>query len=130
MFASRVWLQIIIVLVKCTACWELWINWNKLHSYVTIVFSDCNIIGGKEGIHFTFVRDGRPSGEAYIELATEEDTEKALAKNKQHMGKRYIEGMTKMLCFTSLFCFKKSAFEYVVWKVAAICPGLSALTLL
>merc|ERR1719414_1979633 len=39
----------------------------------------------------TLTREGRPSGEAYIELATEEDLEKALAKDKKHMGKRYIE---------------------------------------
>ncbi len=27
--------------------------------------NDCDIVGGKIGIHFTYVRDGRPSGEAY-----------------------------------------------------------------
>lgn len=43
-------------------------------------------------IHFTFVRDGRPSGEAYVELASEGDVLNALEKNQQHMGKRYIEG--------------------------------------
>lgn len=51
-----------------------------------------DIIGGKDGIHFTYVRDGRPSGEAYIELASEQDLETALAKDKHHMGKRYIDG--------------------------------------
>jgi len=48
----------------------------------------CNVID----IHFTFTRDGRPSGEAYIELASEGDVTEALGKNQQHMGKRYIEG--------------------------------------
>lgn len=47
---------------------------------------------GKAGIHFTYVRDGRPSGEAYIELDSEDDLAKALSKDKHHMGKRYIEG--------------------------------------
>ena len=37
-------------------------------------------------------REGRPSGEAYIEMATEEDVEKALKKDRQNMGKRYVEG--------------------------------------
>ncbi len=36
-------------------------------------------------------REGRPSGEAFVELETEEDLEKALQKDKQHMGHRYIE---------------------------------------
>jgi len=43
-------------------------------------------------VHFTYTRDGRPSGEAYIELASEQDVTVALGKNQQHMGKRYIEG--------------------------------------
>ena len=50
-------------------------------------------MNGRNGIHFTYVRDGRPSGEAYIELESEEDLEKALSRDKHHMGKRYIEGM-------------------------------------
>ena len=57
-----------------------------------MLFSGVNILNGKGGVHFTFVRDGRPSGEAYIELESEEDLEKALTKDKHHMGKRYIDG--------------------------------------
>ena len=56
------------------------------------MISGCNILGGKYGIHFTFVRDGRPSGEAYVEMASNEDVQKALTYDKQNMGKRYIEG--------------------------------------
>jgi len=44
-------------------------------------------------VHFTYTRDGRPSGEAYIELESEQDVQGALSKNQQHMGKRYIEGI-------------------------------------
>lgn len=44
-------------------------------------------------VHFTYTRDGRPSGEAYIELESEQDVQGALGKNQQHMGKRYIEGI-------------------------------------
>ena len=64
-------------------------------SYTNIshFISGCEIVGGMNGVHFTFVRDGRPSGEAYIELASEKDVEKAITKNNEHMGKRYIEGM-------------------------------------
>lgn len=38
-------------------------------------------------------REGRPSGEAYIEVASEEDVALAEKKHNQHMGRRYIEGM-------------------------------------
>ena len=40
----------------------------------------------------TVTREGRPSGEAYIELDTEEDLEEALKKDRESMGKRYVEG--------------------------------------
>ena len=51
-----------------------------------------NIVGGKSGVRFTYLPDGRPSGEAYIQLDSEEDVQKACALDKHHMGKRYIEG--------------------------------------
>lgn len=60
----------------------------------------CNVLD----IHFTFVRDGRPSGEAYVELACEGDVQAALQKNQQHMGKRYIEGSNS--CGNSLISFQ------------------------
>ncbi len=40
----------------------------------------------------TMTREGRPSGEAYMEMASEEDVEKALKKDRKNMGKRYVEG--------------------------------------
>ena len=40
----------------------------------------------------TMTREGRPSGEAYIEMETDDDVEKAVKKDRQHMGKRYVEG--------------------------------------
>ena len=47
---------------------------------------------GQDGIHMTMNRDGRPSGEAYIELETEDDLELALKNDRKNMGKRYVEG--------------------------------------
>ncbi|GMT24451.1 hypothetical protein PFISCL1PPCAC_15748 [Pristionchus fissidentatus] len=35
--------------------------------------------------------EGRASGEAFVRLASKDDVQTALQKNKQHMGKRYIE---------------------------------------
>ena len=42
----------------------------------------------------TMNRDGRPSGEAYIEMCSEDDVESALKMDRKHMGKRYVEGET------------------------------------
>lgn len=44
-------------------------------------------------------REGRPSGEAYVEFETEEDTTKGLEKNNEHLGSRYIEGIFLNLLF-------------------------------
>ena len=56
------------------------------------LFTIVTIKGGQEGIHMTMTREGRPSGEAYIEMESDEDCEKAVKKDRQHMGKRYVEG--------------------------------------
>jgi hypothetical protein len=42
-------------------------------------------------IHLTAASDGRPSGEAYLELPTKEDVGEALKKDRASMGSRYIE---------------------------------------
>lgn len=55
-------------------------------------FPDCDIVGKVNGVCFTFSKEGRPSGEAFIELKTSEDFKKALAKDRKYMGHRYIEG--------------------------------------
>ena len=54
------------------------------------LISTYNISG--ESVHLTMTRENRPSGEAYIELATEEDLEEALKMDRKSMGKRYVEG--------------------------------------
>lgn len=40
----------------------------------------------------TMSREGRPSGEAYVEMETEDDIDLACKKDREHMGHRYIEG--------------------------------------
>lgn len=46
----------------------------------------------------TYTREGRPTGEGYLELANEEDVEKALTKHNEHLGPRYIEGIDSFPC--------------------------------
>ncbi|KAK0093599.1 hypothetical protein PV326_013136 [Microctonus aethiopoides] len=65
--------------------------WSTTVDEILKFFSDCRICHGKAGIHMTMSREGRPSGEAYIEMETEEDIEKACKRDRDHMGHRYIE---------------------------------------
>lgn len=61
-------------------------------SYKIDCLIDVLVEGGESGITFTFTRDGRASGEAYVRLATPEDQAAALDHNREHIGNRYIEG--------------------------------------
>jgi hypothetical protein len=56
----------------------------------------------------TFSRDGRPSGEAFVEFDSDDDLTKGLEKHNEHMGHRYIE----------VFKSKGSEMEWVVGKTA------------
>ncbi|XP_041084549.1 G-rich sequence factor 1-like [Polyodon spathula] len=65
--------------------------WSCTVEDVQNFFSDCRVRGGADGIHLTLNRDGKPSGEAFIELDYEEDVQKALEKHRQYLGPRYVE---------------------------------------
>ena len=51
-------------------------------SDVTDFFGKCNI----QAIHFTKNREGRPSGDAYIEMASLRDVKEGLKNDKKYMG--------------------------------------------
>ena len=65
--------------------------WSASADEVVEFFSEVAIVGGVDGVHFGKNREGRPSGEAFIEVETKEDVERALEKHKCNMGKRYVE---------------------------------------
>ena len=65
-------------------------------------FEDCTFKNGADSIQMTTTRDGRPSGEAYIELASEQDLDEALKKDRKHMGKRYVEGILSLTYYLML----------------------------
>jgi len=45
-----------------------------------------------KGVHLTLNDQGKPSGQALIEMADEGDVSKALEKHRQYLGLRYVEG--------------------------------------
>ncbi|KAL6563762.1 hypothetical protein OROGR_002721 [Orobanche gracilis] len=45
----------------------------------------------EESIHIVYSFEGRPTGEAFVEFASAEDAEAALAKDRMTLGSRYIE---------------------------------------
>lgn len=42
------------------------------------------------GVKIVFNREGRPSGEAIAEFETDADAEAAMAKNREHIGSRFV----------------------------------------
>ncbi|KAI5088356.1 G-rich sequence factor 1 isoform X1 [Silurus meridionalis] len=55
-------------------------------------FSECRIRNGVSGIHLMYHKNGKPTGQAFIELEDEEDVGKALEMHRQYLGPRYVEG--------------------------------------
>ncbi|KAM4744282.1 heterogeneous nuclear ribonucleoprotein H3 isoform 1-T3 [Anableps anableps] len=65
--------------------------WNCSRDEVASFFSDCDIVGGVSGVCLTYTKEGRSTGEAFIELKTADDYKNALAKDRKYMGHRYVE---------------------------------------
>uniref|UniRef100_A0A8C8SLB2 RRM domain-containing protein n=1 Tax=Pelusios castaneus TaxID=367368 RepID=A0A8C8SLB2_9SAUR len=65
--------------------------WSCSAEEVQRFFSECKILNEAAGIRFIYTREGRPSGEAFVELETEDDVKLALKKDRETMGHRYVE---------------------------------------
>ncbi|XP_032806037.1 heterogeneous nuclear ribonucleoprotein F isoform X2 [Petromyzon marinus] len=65
--------------------------WSCSSEEVIKFLSGCAIVNSADGVHFTNSREGRPSGEAFVELESEEDLDRALERDHKNMGHRYIE---------------------------------------
>jgi len=84
--------------------------WSCSAEEVVNFFEGCTLAGDdpKESVHMTLNREGRPSGECYVELASKEDFDAALKKDRKCMGKRYVE----------VFGSKYSEMEWVLKRQA------------
>ncbi|XP_023680631.1 heterogeneous nuclear ribonucleoprotein H2-like isoform X2 [Paramormyrops kingsleyae] len=65
--------------------------WSCSVDEVQRFFSDCKIANNGTSIHFTYTREGRPSGEAFVELESDDDLKIAVKKDRETMGHRYVE---------------------------------------
>jgi len=66
--------------------------WSVTPDDIAVFFAGCDIKNGKnQGVHIIINDEGRPSGECYVELLTQSDLKRALEKNHNYLGKRYIE---------------------------------------
>ncbi|KAL6065582.1 hypothetical protein STEG23_005124 [Scotinomys teguina] len=65
--------------------------WSCSTDEVQRFFSDCKIQKGAQGIRFIYTREGRLSGEAFVELESEDEVKLALKKDRETMGHRYVE---------------------------------------
>ncbi|KAK6629710.1 hypothetical protein RUM43_003528 [Polyplax serrata] len=78
--------------------------WSTTDEEILKFFNNCKVKNDKEGVHIIMTREGRPSGEAYVEMETDEDIEEALKKDREYMGSRYME----------VFKSKRSEMEWVI----------------
>ncbi|KAH8337232.1 heterogeneous nuclear ribonucleoprotein H2 [Drosophila kikkawai] len=69
--------------------------WSATHKEILDFLENVNVTNGSQGIHLVTSRvDGKNTGEAYVEVASQEDVEEARKLNKASMGHRYIEVFT------------------------------------
>lgn len=65
--------------------------WSCSAQDVRAFLSGCATRDGAAGVRFVYTREGRQSGEAFVELESEEDVRLALRKDRERLGHRYIE---------------------------------------
>lgn len=72
--------------------------WNSTAKDIIDFLKDCEVVDGDKGVHLAIShRDGRPNGEAFVELASPDDVDKAFEYNKNVLGHRYIESKVSAL---------------------------------
>lgn len=43
-------------------------------NFILVIFIlDVAIVNGEDGVHFTYTKEGRPSGECFVEVSSEAD---------------------------------------------------------
>ncbi|PIO16526.1 hypothetical protein AB205_0067020, partial [Aquarana catesbeiana] len=72
--------------------------WSCSTDEIETFFSESKILNAAHGIHFIYTREGRPSGEAFVEFETEDDINIALKKDRETMGHRYVEDLINKCC--------------------------------
>lgn len=75
--------------------------WSATHKEILDFLVNVEVLNGSQGIHLVTSRlDGKNTGEAYVEVASQEDVEEARKLNKASMGHRYIEGASELKIIT------------------------------
>lgn len=68
---------------------------------------------GRDGIHIVLDSRGNTTGEAYVQFVSAEDTEKALKKNRDKIGHRWVVWDLTKLFFFFYSILKKSIFNSI-----------------
>jgi len=55
------------------------------------VLKPCQVFGAEEGVLFVRNCEDKPTGDAFVLFASDEDAQRALAKHHEHIGARYVE---------------------------------------
>lgn len=93
--------------------------WSATHKEILDFLKNVNVVGGAEGIHIITRRwDGKNTGEAFVEVKSQQDVQEAMKLDNASMGHRYIEGkfwnfnQKYKNLFNFLFVFKNFSFQF------------------
>jgi len=65
--------------------------WEATPQDIVDFFCDSSVVGGTAGVTIIKNFDGRASGNCFVEMECEGDVEAAIAKDREKIGRRYIE---------------------------------------
>jgi len=65
--------------------------WEATPQDIVDFFCDSSVVGGTAGVTIIKNFDGRASGNCFVEMESEGDVEAAIAKDREKIGRRYIE---------------------------------------
>ena len=61
--------------------------------FITGSHTGITISNGGDAIYIKLSKEGRSTGEAFVEFVSERDVQMALDRNMSNIGSRYIEGL-------------------------------------
>jgi len=73
------------------ACRLRGLPWSASKRDIMDFLHRVNVVGGEDGIIVTLNDRGQPSGDAYIELESQDDLDAALRCHRRDLGNRYVE---------------------------------------
>lgn len=109
--------------------------WSATRQEIQQFFSGCNLLNGKDGIHF-IIGENRKCGRAFIQFEQLRDYQLAQKYHMKQLDDQYVEGISVIICkilfiIVITICVEQAKFHFVslcscvcvcsvIWKQSAL----------